>query len=430
LVAATLFCVLFRGNMKKISIPSRLWYENREWELALPDRWQVDNLNSPGFDKPGLSPAQIREKIDRPLEGPTLEEMARGKKQAVIVFDDMTRPTPVKDVAPYVLESLHRAGMKKDQVRFIWALGTHGAYDMINARKKLGEEIVENYAVYNHDPFQNVVRVGRTPTGVELWCNREFMSCDLKIGIGCITPHIHVGFGGGAKIVLPGVAGIESINQFHNQLYRDQRRAGLGNFENNIMRAECDAAGDAVGLNFKVDCLVNRRGQITDLYAGPFRATHAAGAEDGKEHYAIPHVTGYDLAICNAYAKANESAIALFLSLMLLKPREGTAVLISDAPEGQVPHYVMRAWGSDYGGRHYMPRSRKFLPMILKKLIVMAPYPDRTGLDLICHVDDAIIVKTWPEVLAILEKDFPDPAKVAVVQDGTMQYMKPRPKEG
>ena len=416
---------LLKGNMKKISVPSRLWYENREWELALPNRWQVDNLNSPGFDKPGLSPAQIREKIDRPLEGPTLEEMARGKKQAVIVFDDMTRPTPVKDIAPYVLEALHRAGMKKDQVRFLWALGTHGACDMLNARKKLGEEIVENYAVYNHDPFQNVVRVGRTPTGVELWFNREFMNCDLKIGIGCITPHVHVGFGGGAKIILPGVAGIESINQFHNQLYGDQRRAGLGNFENNIMRAECDAVGDAVGLNFKVDGLVNRRGQITNLYAGPFRATHTAGAEEGKEHYAVPHATGYDLAVCNAYAKANESAIALLLSLMLLKPREGTAVLISDAPEGQVPHYVMRAWGSDYGGRHYVPRTRGFLPRLLKKLVVMAPYPDRTSLDLICHVDDAIIVKTWPEVLAILEKDYPDSAKVAVVQDGTMQYITP-----
>ena len=72
-----------------------------------------------------------------------------------------------------------------------------------------------------------------------------------------------------------------------------------------------------------------------------------------------------------------------------------------------------------------MPRSRGFLPRILKKLIVMAPYPDRTSLDLICHVDDAIIVKTWPEVLAILEKDFPESAKVAVLQDGTMQYMKP-----
>ena len=51
----------------------------------------------------------------------------------------------------------------------------------------------------------------------------------------------------------------------------------------------------------------------------------------------------------------------------------------------------------------------------------MAPYPDRTGLDLICHPDDAMIVKTWPEVLAILEKDFPGQARVAVVPDGTMQ---------
>jgi nickel-dependent lactate racemase len=410
--------------MKKISIPSRLWYENKEWKLTFPDRWEVNNLNPPGFDKPKLTPEQIREKIDHPIEGPSLEEMAKGKKQAAIVFDDMTRPTPVKEIVPYILESLHRAGMKKDQIRFIWALGSHGVYDMINARKKLGDEIVENYAVYNHDPFQNTVRVGRTPTGVELWFNREFMSCDLKIGIGCITPHVHVGFGGGAKIVLPGVAGIETINQFHNQLYRDQARIGLGNFSNNIMRAECDAGGDAVGLNFKVDCLINRRGEITSLYAGPFRATHAAGAEEGKEHYGVPYSNGYDLAICNAYAKANESAIAIIFALTLLKPQEGVAVLISDAPEGQVAHYVMRTWGSDYGGRHFSPRPKGLAQRLMKKLIVMAPYPDRTSLDLICHVDDALIVKTWPEVLALIEKEFPGEAKVAVVQDGTMMHMK------
>ena len=411
--------------MQKVSIPSRLWYENREWELIFPDRWQVDNLNSPGFDKPGLSAAQIRERIERPVAGPALGDLAAGKKQAVIVFDDMTRPTPVKEIAPAILEILRSAGMRKDQIRFIWALGTHAAYDMINARKKLGGEIVENYAVYNHDPFQNTVRVGRTPTGVELWFNREFMACDLKIGIGCITPHVHVGYGGGAKIALPGVAGIETINQFHNQLYRDRARTGLGNFEKNIMREECDAAGDLVGLNFKVDCLLNRRGQITGLYAGSFRATHAAGAEEGKEHYGIPHSAGYDLVVANSYAKANESAIAALLGLMLIRPKEGTLVLVSDAPEGQVPHYVMRAWGSDYGGRHYQPRARGFVSHLMKKLIVMAPYPDRTGLDLICHPDDAVIVKTWPEVLAILENDFPAQARVAVVPDGTMQYLKP-----
>jgi len=411
--------------MQTVKVPSRLWYDNQEREIGFPDRWQVDNLTSPGLEKPGLTPEQIRERVFSPVEGPSLEELAKGKREAVIVFDDMTRPTPVKEVAPFVLEALHRAGMKREQIRFLWALGSHGTYDMAAARKKLGDEIVENYAIYNHDPFQNTVRVGRTPTGVELWFNREFMACDLKIGIGCVTAHVHVGYGGGAKLILPGVAGIETINQFHNQQYRDFARTGLGRFDNNIMRNECDAAGDLAGLDFKVDCLVNRRGEISDLYAGPFRATHARGGEEGKEHYGIPFTSGYDIAVCNAYGKANESAIALLFALMLLKPgAQGTGVLISDCPEGQVPHYVMRAWGSDYGGRHYTPKGKGFIPLVMKRLIVLNPAPDRTGLDLICHVDEATIVKTWPEVLALLEEMYPGEARVAVVQDGTMQYLK------
>jgi len=412
--------------MKTISVPSRRWYENRERGLTFPDRWEVDYLTCPGFDKPGLSPGEIKDKIEYPIAGPTLEELARSKSQAVILFDDMTRPTPVKAVASCILEILHRAGINKRQIRFIWALGAHGAYDMINARKKLGDEIVEQYPVYNHDPFQNTIWVGRTPAGVEFWCNREVMACDLKIGVGCISSHVHVGFGGGAKIILPGVAGIESINQFHNQLYRDSSRTGLGNFDDNIMRAECDAAGDMAGLGFKVDCLINRRGKITNLFAGPFRETHAAGAEEGKDHYGIPYATGYDIVVCNAYGKANESAISRHFARISLKPGAvGTAVLIFDAPEGQVPHYVFRSWGSDYGGRHYSQRVKGTLgSWNMKKLIVFSPHPDRTSLDWFCHFDDATIIKTWTEVLALLERDYPGEAKVAVIQDGTMQYMK------
>ncbi len=410
--------------MKTISVPSRLWYENTERELNFPDRWDVTDLCASGLSKPGLSPEQIKDKLEHPIDGPGLEELAKGKGQAVIVFDDMTRPTPVKDVAPFVLDILHKGGMKRDQIRFLWALGAHGAYDMINARKKLGDEIVENYAVYNHDPFQNTVLAGRTPTGVEVWFNREFMACDLKIGIGCITPHVHVGFGGGAKLIMPGIAGIETINQFHNQYFRDPVRTGLGNFEKNIMRAECDAAGDLAGLNFKVNCLINRKGQITNLYAGTFRGTHSAGAREGREHYGIPFSTGYDIVVSNSYAKANESAIAMLLALQTLKPgAQGIVVLISDAPEGQVPHYVMRTWGSDYGGRHYSFRSPGFVKFVMKKLIVLNPHPDRTSLDLICHPDDAVTVKTWAEVLAMLENDYPGDARVGVIQDGTMQHI-------
>ena len=50
--------------MQKLSVPSRLWYENQERELTFPDRWKINNLNSPGFEKPGLTSHQIKEKID------------------------------------------------------------------------------------------------------------------------------------------------------------------------------------------------------------------------------------------------------------------------------------------------------------------------------------------------------------------------------
>ena len=59
----------------------------------------------------------------------------------------------------------------------------------------------------------------------------------------------------------------------------------------------------------------------------------------------------------------------------------------------------------------------------MKKLIVLNPYPDRTS-SISSAVDDAVIVKTWEEVLRVLEQDHPGGAKVAVIQDGTMQYMK------
>jgi nickel-dependent lactate racemase len=181
------------------------------------------------------------------------------------------------------------------------------------------------------------------------------------------------------------------------------------------------------GLDFKVDCLINRRGEITNLYAGAFKATHAAGAEEGKTHYGISHATGYDIAVCNAYGKANESMIARHFAMKTLKPdRTGTAVLIADAPEGQISHYVFRSWGSDYGGRQYLPKVSGVgdATTTFKRLIVLAPHPDRTMLDMFCHIDDATVVKTWAEVLEILETDYPGEAKAAVVQDGTMQYMK------
>ncbi|MGO9416914.1 MAG: lactate racemase domain-containing protein, partial [Syntrophobacteraceae bacterium] len=108
--------------MKTVTVPARRWYDNKERVLTFPDRWDVDHLTASGLEKPCITPSQIRLKIENPIDGPTLSELACGKRQAVIVFDDMTRPTPIKEAARVVLDALHKAGMGKEQIRFIWAL--------------------------------------------------------------------------------------------------------------------------------------------------------------------------------------------------------------------------------------------------------------------------------------------------------------------
>jgi hypothetical protein len=60
----------------------------------------------------------------------------------------------------------------------------------------------------------------------------------------------------------------------------------------------------------------------------------------------------------------------------------------------------------------------------MKRLIVLNPQPDRTSLDLVCHPDDATVVRSWPQVISLLKEEYPRSAKVAVIPDGTMQYIR------
>ena len=79
----------------------------------------------------------------------------------------------------------------------------------------MGERIIREYAVFNHNPYDNCAEVGFTPNGIRVSLNREFLSCDLKIAIGGVVPHPLNGFGGGGKIIMPGIASAETINGTH-----------------------------------------------------------------------------------------------------------------------------------------------------------------------------------------------------------------------
>jgi len=104
---------------------------------------------------------------------------------------------------------------------------------------------------------------------------------------------------------------------------------------------------------------------------------------------------------------------------------KGSIVLLADAPEGQICHYLFGRFGKDYGGRLY--RGRGGGPagaMDAVKLIFCTRYPDHNMRIRFSSLKSFTMTRQWEQTLALLEKEYPQEASVAVIPDGTMQYFR------
>ena len=407
-----------------IRLPQLAWHGTKELELPLPDSWQVEVCNMAGFNRPAMKPSEIRTAITNTIGAPPIRELAKGKTEVVIVFDDMTRVTRVAQIVPFVLEELAEAGIPDNKIRFIPALGCHGAMDRFDFAKKLGEETLSRFPVYNHNPFGNCVYVGTTSYGTEVFINAEVMKCDLKIAIGSIVPHIMSGFGGGEKIIMPGVTSIETTEAFHRlgdkiKQEHPDKPMGMGIFHDNPLRLDMEEAATLAGLDIKIDCIVNMWGETVAIFAGAPKLALAAGVEEAKAHYLTPRAEDKDIVIANTFAKVNEAVSGLITTLPAVSHKGGDIVLIVNAPEGQVTHYLMGPFGKTIGGN--LRLQIKLLPHV-NHLIIFNEYPDIASIGYLDEPDKVLFMNRWDDVLQLLQELHRADAKVAVYPNAEIQY--------
>ena len=396
--------------MKTVTVPQLAWYGPRELELFFPNNWDIEVCNMAGYDRPALTDEQISESISNLIDMPPIREAAQGKKDAVIIFDDMARVTRVAKIVPHVLRELKQAGIPDSNIRFISALGSHGAMNREDLVKKLGADVVASYPVYNHNAFDNCVKVGTSRYGTDIYLNAEFMLCDFKIAIGTVTPHPAAIFSGGGKLILPGVAHIDTIAANHGM----QVAPEFEDYDINPKRLEKEEAAQMAGLDVIIECIVNLWGESAAIYAGAEPATHAAAVKDARSHYLTPMAENKDIVIGNAYAKASEAGTTIKTASMSVTPEGGDLVLIANAPAGQVPHYMLGRWGSTYTGR-----IKSHIPPIphVKHVIRYNEYPDKVSAG-----NKAIAVTNWNDAINLLKKFHGDKATVAVYPSADIQY--------
>ncbi|MFC2052889.1 nickel-dependent lactate racemase [Chloroflexota bacterium] len=282
--------------MKEIKLLSAAWYQDEQITLEFPDSWDITVLGDQIL--PELPHTLIKEQIENPIGSETLNQLAKNRARAVIIVDDLTRPTPADILIDVVLVELANAGIPNEAITIIVGGGAHKPATGDDIRRKLGPNIPSSIRVKPHNSHEDHIFLGTTSKGTPLYINREVYESDLKIGVGCIYPHPAAGFSGGSKILVPGVAGYKTIQYLHDHLRGADHRAGSLDTE---FRNEIEQIATQVHLDFIVNVVLNQQRQITAVFAGDKNIAHRQGVDFASKQYHVQPVNGADIIIADMY---------------------------------------------------------------------------------------------------------------------------------
>jgi nickel-dependent lactate racemase len=255
-------------------------YGRSQLELVLPDArvGRVDVLEKRPVPPLADPAAAVHAALAAPIGAPALRELARGRRDAVIVVSDHTRPVPNAVLLPPILEALSDAGLPETAIHLLVATGLHRPSTPRELDAMLGAELARRVHVVQHDARDGDAHadLGVTAGGIPIRIDRFYLERDLKILTGLIEPHLMAGYSGGRKAVCPGLAAVATIRAAHGPALLEGR-VGPGLIEGNpLHEALLEVLGRA-GADFLVDVALDRRREIAGVFAGDPLAAHARG---------------------------------------------------------------------------------------------------------------------------------------------------------
>ncbi len=274
----------------------KLAYGRDGLEVELPD--DRTTVIEPTF-VPGLPDPEgaILTALRNPIGVPPLRRLVKPGQTVAISVCDITRPMPSKTLLPILLGELRH--VPTEDITILIATGTHRSNTQAELAEMLGDEVVGNYRVINHDGFDDTTleSIGSTGSGVDVRLNRRWVECDIRITTGFVEPHFFAGFSGGPKMVAPGLAGFPTIMRLHDAAmigHPDARFAiTIGNPIHDAIREIARMSG----VDFSVDVTINRDHRITSVYAGELFAVHEAACAVSRRLAMQPVKAGFDVVL-------------------------------------------------------------------------------------------------------------------------------------
>lgn len=227
----------------------------------------------------------IEEALDAPFGSLHLEEAVASAQKILVLLDDITRPTPKKQLIEHIIVRLERAGKTDNQIMLAFAPGTHRPLTEEEILKLLGAEIVGRFEIINinYKNTERLVYIGDSPSGIPIDVYREAVEADYLIGIGNIVPHVSAGWGGGAKIVQPGICGERTTQGTHLMAALEQNVMETCGNADNKCRHEMELIAKRVGLKFIVNTVMDEHQRLQGVFCGDCVEAHRAGVAMAKK---------------------------------------------------------------------------------------------------------------------------------------------------
>jgi len=323
--------------------------------FEIPPTWNLITLADfrEGFSHRDAEKPTRRALLD-PCGSAPLEQRVKPSDTVAVLVEDLTRASPKGVILKVLLRALERAGVSRPRVTLVMALGTHRPLSREELEAAFGPEIVHRYRVVNHDcRAHDLVPVARLSTGTTVRLNRVVHDADFRIGLGSIFPHPLNGFGGGGKILFPGVADSESILAHHlkHGLAEGSR---LGRLEGNPFYEEITGIAGSVGLDFIINSVLDHRDGLHEVVAGDLMEAHRLGVQRSRQILTVPFQRKSHVTIISSFPYSDGLQIMKSLAAASLVTRKGgVIVLLADGTEGIPEAYAeaCEAFRHEHGDR-------------------------------------------------------------------------------
>ena len=302
------------------------------------DAPRADRTPGTAIDRAFVDPAQRAAFLDR----------AGAASHVRLVIPDATRRGPWQEwVFPAARWIDERAPRAASRVVLV-ATGVHRPVLPDGLRLPPGWTAIPN----GLDGSASHRAVGRTARGTEVRLHPAWVDGDLRIALADVSFHYFAGFGGGRKLVFPGLGETEGILQNHRlTLDGDGRpRPGCapGTLVENIVHADLLDAAALCPPDLLLTAFEPEPGGATVLMAGDWRATHEMACARFLQGHRLAYTQEPEILIADAGGSPRDSTfLQAHKSLQhaaRFLPDGGKLLLVAGLEEGSGSPTLERLW--------------------------------------------------------------------------------------